>query len=242
MRYGILSDVHSNREALDAVLAALNGDGVDCVLCGGDLVGYAAEPAACVDAVRAACHGVVAGNHDWAVVGKFPSDWFHEAAQAAIRWTAEHLGESTRQYLSDLPLTWSDSHVTLAHGTLHEPGAFHYLFDAGIAAESLAVQRTPVAFVGHTHVPVTFMNEVSGDVRLLRGNVVHLQPGARYLVNVGSVGQPRDQHPEAAYCLYDTDRQRLEFRRVPYPVAQVQAKIRAAGLPAWFADRLARGA
>ena len=211
------------------------------MLCGGDLVGYAADPEPCVAAIRLACHGVVAGNHDWAVAGTFPADWFHDEAQEAIRWTAAQLGPSTRQELADLPLTWHDDHVTLAHGTLHEPEAFHYLFDEALAAESFLVQRTPVAFVGHTHLPVVFVKTPDGAIQLLRAKRLQVAEGAQYLVDVGSVGQPRDHNPHAAYVLYDTDRRTIEFKRVPYPLEETQAKILAAGLPGRFADRLASG-
>lgn len=242
MRYAILSDVHSNQEALVAVLAALAADPVDRILCGGDLVGYAAAPESCIAQVRARCHAVVAGNHDWAAIGKLRDDWFHEAAQQAVRWTAGQVSADSAQYLASLPLTWQDDHVTVAHGTLHAPEAFHYLLDDDAAEQSFAVQQTPVAFVGHTHVPVIFMKDPQGAVRLLRQSAVTLTPGAKYLVNVGSVGQPRDHDPRAAYGLYDTDRRQIEIKRVAYPVAATQAAIRAAGLPARFADRLARGA
>ena len=241
MRYGVFSDVHSNRPALEAVLAALQSERVDRLLCAGDLVGYAAEPAACVEQVRAAAHAVVAGNHDWAVAGRFDAAWFHHDARAALAWTTDHLSAAAAQYLAGLPLTWQDESVTLAHGTLHEPEQFHYLLDADAAARSLALQTTPVAFVGHTHVPVAFAVDADGDVQCLRGPRVEVQRGRRYLVNVGSVGQPRDQDPRACYVVYDTARRLVEFTRVPYPVARTQAAIRAAGLPARCADRLARG-
>ena len=241
MRYGIVSDIHSNRDALDAVLAAMQAERLDRWLCCGDLVGYAAEPAACVQAVRAAAHAVVAGNHDWAVAGTLSTDRFHPEAAAAVRWTAAHLSPADRAYLAGLPLTWSDDQVTLAHGTLHHPDAFDYLLDEDRAAQSFMVQATPVAFVGHTHVPVIYACGPDGDIRLLHDRAVALQPGVRYLVNVGSVGQPRDHDAQAAYAVYDTDARRLELTRVPYPIARAQEKIRAAGLPDRCADRLGRG-
>lgn len=242
MRYGIFSDVHSNWEALEAVLETLRAERADALLCCGDLVGYAAEPEPCVAAVRAACRAVVAGNHDWAAAGQFPREWFHDAARAAVQWTAEQLAPATRECLAALPLTWHDESVAIAHGTFREPEQFHYLFTMDQAAEHLEAQPTPVAFVGHTHVPVVFMRTPEGSVRLLHDPVIRMTPGARYLVNAGSVGQPRDWDPRAACWLYDTARQELACRRVPYAIAAAQHKIRAAGLPAVFADRLARGA
>lgn len=241
MRYGLFSDVHSNQPALAAVAAALRADAVDRVLCAGDLVGYAAEPEPCVEGTRALAHAVVAGNHDWAAVGKFDAAWFHDDARAALAWTTPRLSAAAARYLAGLPLTWQDEQVTMAHGTLHEPDRFHYLLDADAAARSLALQTTPVAVVGHTHVPVVFVVDADGDVRMLRGPRVEVQRGRRYLVNAGSVGQPRDQHPQACYVVYDTAARFLEFKRVAYPLARTQAAIRAAGLPARCADRLASG-
>lgn len=241
MRYGIFSDVHSNEAALAAVAAALRDDGVDRVLCAGDLVGYAAAPEPCVEQARALAHAVVAGNHDWAAVGRCDAAGFHDDARAALAWTTPRLSAATAQYLAGLPLTWRDEQVTMAHGTLHEPDRFHYLLETDAAARSLALQTTPVAVVGHTHVPVAFAVDADGEVRLLRGPRIEIQRGRRYLVNAGSVGQPRDQDPRACYVLYDTAARALEFKRVPYPVARTQHAIRAAGLPARCADRLAFG-
>lgn len=241
MRYGIFSDVHGNRDALEAVLAALQAESVDQVLCAGDLVGYGAEPEACVARVRAAAPVVVAGNHDWAVVGKFDADWFHPEARAAVTWTTAQLTAATADYLAGLPLLWRDDAVTLAHGSGHEPGRFHYLLTADDAARTIAIQETPVVFVGHTHVPIVFAGEADGTVRWQRGPRHEIRRGVRYVVNVGSVGQPRDHDPSACYGVYDTDARQLAFRRVPYPVARAQATIRATGLPARCADRLAHG-
>ena len=158
-----------------------------------------------------------------------------------MQWTADRLSPAAVEYLGALPLTWQDEQVTVAHGTVHEPATFHYLLTMVQAEASFEVQRTPVAFVGHTHVPVVFRRETDGTVRVQRDPVVHLQPGLRYLVNVGSVGQPRDHRPEAAYCVYDTAAAQVEFKRVSYPLGITQGKIRAAGLPARCAERLGQG-
>ncbi len=241
MRYGIFSDIHSNAEALEAVVAALRTEHLDRVLCCGDLVGYAADPEVCVQAVRATAHAVVAGNHDWAVAGKMTTEWFHPQAAAAIRWTASHLSPEACAYLAELPLTWSDGQVSMAHGTLHHPDQFDYLLDEARAAQSFMVQATPVAFVGHTHVPLIYTCDAAGDIRLIRERAITVTSGVRYLVNVGSVGQPRDHNPQAAYGVYDTETHRLELRRVPYAVARTREKIQAAALPAWCADRLLQG-
>ena len=240
MRYGIFSDVHSNLEALEAVLQALTNDRVDRLLCAGDLVGYGADPGPCLERIRQAGVVSVCGNHEWAAIGKLPLDWFNEYARTAAEWTSRQLPESQQAYLADFPLVWKGEELTLVHGSLDEPEQFHYVFDPADAQACLHVQQTSVAFIGHTHVPGVYIEEES-RVRFLRTNQWRLESGRKALVNVGSVGQPRDGDPRAGYCLYDTQAQIVEIRRVAYPIEQTQAKIRAAGLPEFLADRLAYG-
>ena len=241
IRYGIFSDVHSNLEALEAVLQALSAERVDRLLCAGDLVGYGADPVACLERMRGAGVQAVAGNHEWGALGKLPLDWFNEHAQRALEWTAGKLGPQERAYLSELPLTWKDAEVTLAHGSFHEPEKFHYVFEPGSAQECLTRLETPLGFIGHTHVPGFFVEEEPGQVRFSRSDWRELQPGRKLLVNVGSVGQPRDGDPRAAFCVYDTEQRRVEVKRVPYPVERAQRKIREAGLPGFLAERIAFG-
>lgn len=240
MRYGILSDIHSNLEALEAVLSALGSERVDRLLCAGDLVGYGADPVPCVKRLRS--NGVVAvcGNHDWAAVGRMPLDWFNEQAAAAARWTQGHLTSEEKAFLNELPLAWTDGQVSLVHGSFCEPAEFHYVMDFQEARLCLDLQKTPVAFIGHTHVP-GFFQEEAGQVRFARPGRITLQQGRRTLVNVGSVGQPRDGDPRAAYCVYDSEGGSIEIRRAAYPLERTQEKIRMAGLPEFLAARLATG-
>ncbi len=240
MRYAVISDVHSNLEALEAVLEALSREGVNRLLCAGDMVGYGADPAACLGLVRREIHQAVLGNHDDAAIGQMDLNWFNQPAASAVRWTREHLGEPDREYLKGLPLVWKNEEVMMAHGSLYEPEEFHYLFDPTEAKASFSLQETPVAFIGHTHVPGLFVQEGS-RVSFLRPVQIQLGPSLKYLVNVGSVGQPRDGDPRACFALYDTDSRTVEFRRVSYPIEKTQAKIRAAGLPQLLAERLACG-
>lgn len=240
MRYGVFSDVHSNLEALEVVLKALNEARVDRLLCAGDLVGYGADPGPCLVRLRGSGMEPVAGNHDWAVAGRMPLSWFNENARAGLVWTMGRLGAAERAQLGELPLSWSDGAVSMAHSTLHEPEEFHYAQDLATAAESLRVQETPVAFIGHTHVPGFFLLG-GGRVTYESGEALTLRPGQRVLVNVGSVGQPRDGDPRAACCLYDSDSGRIEIRRLAYPVERAQEKVRRAGLPEFLARRLEMG-
>lgn len=227
MRYGIFSDVHSNGEALEAVLSAMTRDAVDQMLCAGDVVGYGPDPAACIDQLQKRKIPTVAGNHDWAVAGKLAVEWFHPQAAAAVEWTRTVLSVSHRQFLADLPLIWSDGRVTLVHSSLEESETFPYILDAAAAARSLRLQKTPAVFIGHTHRPAVYRQGQAAAEKIL--------------VNVGSVGQPRDGDPQAAYCLYDSQKRTVEFQRVPYPIEKVQKRMRQAGLPEFLIRRLEIG-
>ncbi len=240
MRYGIFSDVHSNLEALEAVLGALTQDRIDRLLCAGDLVGYGADPTPCLKSLREKTVQAVCGNHDQAVAGGMDLDWFNKPAQAAVLWTRANLPEAEQSVLKRLPYIWQDGQVTLAHGSLHEPERFHYVLDLETARASLHVQKTPVAFIGHTHVPGFFLQK-GEEISFSRERQWRVDPVGKLLVNVGSVGQPRDGDPRACYCLYDTAAETVELRRVAYPVERTQEKIRKAGLPEFLAERLEYG-
>lgn len=241
MRYGVFSDVHSNLEALEAVFRELDRECTDRLLCAGDLVGYGADPAACLGRIRGAGSLAVCGNHDCAVAGRLALDWFNESARAAAEWTARELPPPEKDYLGGLPYTWSDGRVTLVHSALDNPRSWRYVLDPRAAEASLSAQKTPVAFYGHTHVPGIFLLEGDGLARFRRADRFTLPLGQKALVNVGSVGQPRDGDPRAAFALYDTETRQVEIRRVPYPVEKAQRKIVDAGLPEFLAARLAIG-
>lgn len=241
MRYAVLSDIHGNLEALRAVLADA-ADRADDILCLGDVVGYGADPGPCVDLVGARARAVVAGNHEHAVVGRLDLSWFNRYARAAAEWTREQLDPNCAAYLDALPLTAAVEDATLVHASPRQPQEWDYLVaeDDGLAA--FAAFDTRVCFVGHSHVPAMWSLGSSGP-DYARGDVsVTLDAGRRYIVNVGSVGQPRDRDPRAAYALWDVDARRIAVRRVAYDVAAARAKIEEAGLPRFLADRLAAGA
>lgn len=239
MLYGIFGDVHANLVALRAVLDALDGEGVEAYLCLGDVVGYGAQPRECIDLVRQLKPSVVAGNHDWGVAGRLSLNYFNKAAGEAVEWSRTKLSQQDLEWLAELPLTQRIADkITLAHSTLHDPQTFDYIFTAYDAYLSFRHLTTPLAFVGHSHVPVTFFD---GDpIRYSTRQVLDL--GARRaIVNVGSAGQPRDENPEAAYGLYDSETTRLEIRRVSYDVEASMRSILDAGLPSINAARLKLG-
>ncbi|MBK8099193.1 MAG: metallophosphoesterase family protein [Planctomycetes bacterium] len=245
MRIGILGDIHGNMEALTAVVAALRKEGVDEWVQVGDLVGYGPEPSACIDLVRElGCH-VCLGNHDAAVLGLLDTSYFNNFARAAIHWTCQNLRPSDLDYLRKLQLTVMRPDYTVVHGTLHMPEQFGYVISPVEALDSLALQTTPFCFVGHSHVPAIYLQRSANprDIEV----VYHSEPEVsvkgyqRVLMNVGSVGQPRDEDPRAAYAIVDTLTGIAAIRRVAYDIAGVQRKIRQAGLPEMLANRLSLG-
>lgn len=247
MRIGVLGDVHSNLEALTAVTEHMKEhERIDHWVQVGDIVGYGADPCPCVDIVRDLGCVVAIGNHDAAVVGRLETDYFNAYARIAIEWTRERLDQDRLDYLANLPLFVEHEEYTVVHGSMHMPEQFGYVISKVEAIDSIRQQRTRVAFVGHSHVPAVYFQEEGKSVQNL-GYQIHseiegsLEGYSRVLVNVGSVGQPRDEDPRAAYCVYDTDTLEVKIGRVTYDVQTAQAKIREAGLPAVLADRLALG-
>jgi diadenosine tetraphosphatase ApaH/serine/threonine PP2A family protein phosphatase len=245
LRIGILGDIHGNIEALDAVLASMRERDVQHWVQVGDIVGYGPEPVRAIEIVRELGCSVCLGNHDAAVVGLLDSEYFNTYARQAIEWTRRQLGPRERDYLQGLPLVVEHRYYTLVHGTLHMPELFGYVLTPVEAFESLRHQRTKVCFVGHSHVPALYLQRKvdSGDLEVVyepEMSVPTLEH-ERVLMNVGSVGQPRDEDPRAAYAIFDTDTGEASIHRVAYDIPAVQAKIRAAGLPGVLADRLALG-
>ena len=250
MRYAVLSDIHSNLEALTAVMDAAGSEQVDRYVCLGDVVGYGAEPGPCL-AHLAACEAViVAGNHDLACVGKLDPNWFHPAAKTAVLWTRDQLSFGDLDVLRRFPLTETVDAFTLVHSSLRHPERFSYLVDVAQAVDTLAVCRTLFCLAGHTHLPWIVEYDRAGR-RLLRVLTAAQElievtfaddpDRMRYLVNPGSVGQPRDGDPRASYCVYDPDLERIEIKRVAYNIDLAKRKILEAGLPELLALRLAVG-
>lgn len=242
MRIGVISDVHANLEALDAALAHLARLAPDRLVCLGDFVGYGPDPNACVERLRPQLAAAVAGNHDLAALGRRPIDDFNLLAQEAIVWTQQAMDGSTRAYLEGLADRTELEGLLLVHGSPRQ-GVDEYILDARTARASFVSSGFRVALVGHTHQPALF-EEVNHRVRvrgLLPEVPVTLAPDRRYIVNVGSVGQPRDGDPRAACALVDTAAAQVTLYRVPYPIETTQRKMEAAGLPLPLIQRLAVG-
>lgn len=218
------------------------GVGVDGLLCLGDLVGYGADPGPVVDALAGRGAVVVAGNHDHAAAGLLDLAWFNPYARAAAEWTAGVLAPDQTRYLATLPLTTAAAGATLVHASPRNPADWPYLLSPADGLGAFAAFTTPLCFVGHSHVPTVWTIRGDGGLAWRRGPArLPLVPGERHLINVGSVGQPRDGDPDAAYALWDQDAAVVVIRRVRYDVGEARRRIHAAGLPAILGDRLVRG-
>ncbi|TAK01346.1 MAG: metallophosphoesterase [Chloroflexota bacterium] len=239
MRIAVLSDIHSNLVALDAVLAATGP--VDGVWHLGDVVGYGPEPDGVVARLGAIGATGVKGNHDAAATGGLEIEWFNPDARRAMEWTRTTISRATGTWLDGLPKTHRDGDWTLVHGSPREP-IWEYITSVPVARANLAVLGTRVGLHGHTHIPAAFLEE-DGRVEVVSpgdGSVLELR-GRRALVNPGSVGQPRDGDPRSSFLVLDTEADSVTWHRVAYDVGPVQAAMRATGLPASLAARLSVG-
>lgn len=238
MRYGVLGDIHSNIQALDACLAVLEKEAVDGYLCLGDLVGYGGDPVAVLERVRELDPHLVAGNHDWAVAERMSLNYFNTQARVAVHWTRTVLEKKHIDWLGSLEPMGVFDGITLAHGTVHEPDCFDYLQSPYDAFLSFQVLGTDTAFVGHSHIPVTFFdgNPITWTVK----TDVDME-SRRAIANVGSVGQPRDEDPRASFGIYDAAKRVLEVRRVEYDIEAAAERIIDVGLPPILGDRLRVG-
>jgi len=240
VRIAVLSDVHGNLEALDAVLADVDRSGVDRLYSLGDIVGYGPSPAACLEIVRRRAAVSLIGNHDAAVAGRSSLEDFNEFARSAVEWTAARLDVGQIEYLEMLPYVHRSPELLLVHASPIEPERWHYIHGLADIAVHFAAFAERLCFVGHSHRPGIYA--ISGDGGVARrGECVSLRPGQRYLVNAGSVGQPRDRDPRASYIIYDAAIESVEVRRVAYPVERTQERMRAVGIPAFLIDRIGAG-
>ncbi len=239
MHIAVLSDIHSNLVALDAVLA--HAGAVDGVWHLGDVVGYGPDPDGVVARLASVGAVGVRGNHDAAALGGPEIEWFNPEARTAVEWTGQRISSATRDWLSALPERHVAGDVTLVHGSPRDP-LREYVSDREVARANLAVLTTTMGLHGHTHVPVAFASEGEGIAVDTAGHGhTWNAAGRRSLVNPGSVGQPRDGDPRSSYLVLDPDAATVIWHRVEYDIPAVQAAIRATGLPPRLADRLAYG-
>ena len=239
MKYAIIADIHANLEALQIVLQDSKNEKCTHYACLGDVVGYNANPKECLDIIRGMGMPCVKGNHDEYCSTDTNLEGFNPHAAEAINWTRDQLTEEDRQWLRDFKYIRLVASFSMVHATLDSPQRWGYVFDKMAAAASFTYQNTSVCFFGHTHVPVAFIRD-----SVVRGGTYSkfkVEPGRKYFVNVGSVGQSRDGVAKATYVIYDLDEASIELRRLDYDIPTTQRKILEAGLPPRLAERLAYG-
>lgn len=245
VRLAIFADIHANRQAFSACLDAAQARGAERIVLLGDYVGYGADPEWSVDTVMALVADgalAVAGNHDHAIGD--PSETMNADAHAVIEWTRGRLGAEQRKFLAALPLTLQEDDRLYVHSEASQPLRWRYVRNTGDAARSIAATRAAVSFCGHIHQPALYSMSMTGKMTHFipaAGVGVQLLAGRQWLGVLGSVGQPRDGNPAAAFAMYDTARREIDYCRVPYDVETAANRIRANGLPLWLADRLSAG-
>jgi len=225
LKLALISDIHGNLPALEAVFQSIAAENVQSIVCLGDIVGYGARPNECVELLRDKCIPSLMGNHDAAVLGRLALSLMNMNARIASEWTIENLKPENRNFLADLPFTMEIESTLCVHSSPNEPDQWRYIFTNNDATSAFHSFVNAVCFFGHTHFPGTFTNPTDG----------------RRLINVGSVGQPRDHNPRACYGIYDTTTTAFKWMRVDYPVETAARHITEAGLPLYLAQRLASG-
>jgi len=239
MRIAIFGDIHANLEAFEVVLADAREQGCTSYICLGDVVGYNANPRECLEMVQALGCPVVKGNHDDYASTDSSLESFNPLAEVAIQWTRDQLTPSEKSWLGGLSYISKIREFTVVHASLDDPGGWGYVLNQLDAAASFSKQMTDLCFFGHTHTPRAYIKDSS--VVGLPFEQLLLEPGKKYFVNAGSVGQPRDGDWRAAYVVFDEEKRTIRLRRLRYDLAKTQGKILKAGLPPRLADRLAYG-
>jgi diadenosine tetraphosphatase ApaH/serine/threonine PP2A family protein phosphatase len=245
LRVAVISDIHSNRQAFEAVLAAIEESGSEEIWCLGDLVGYGADPGACTALARERCDVCLVGNHDLALLGAIPIETFSETAATAVEWTRENVSAETLEFLGSLDPYGSRDEIGLFHASPRDP-IWEYVLSTDQAEAGLDAQEERVGLIGHSHIALFFVRPVGIRPSYAQGaqagdeTEIELADG-KWLLNPGSVGQPRDNDPRAAWLELDTERWAARYHRVSYDVEGAAAAIRAAGLPSVLAERLEVG-
>jgi predicted phosphodiesterase len=246
LRYAIISDIHSNLEALQAVLKTIEQENIDKIVCLGDVVGYGPYPNECIGLVQQHCEIILTGNHDFACIENSELFYFNQYAAKAVEWTVTVLAKENLDYLAKLPLVGNIDHFFLVHSSPFEPQSWDYILSLDDAEFNFSKfdNNDQVCFIGHSHHPVIYIEYLENGDKYYKQQMDHkiqLKEHNRYIINVGSVGQPRDNNPDAAYGIVDTATQVYELKRVSYDVKKTFEKMISAGLPQFLADRLLIG-
>ena len=240
MRYIVFSDIHSNLEAANIFFSTARRYNPDIYLCLGDTVGYGANPNECLSLVREIKAVNVAGNHEWGVLSRLGKEWFNEAAFKAILWTKDNLTSENFSFIREFPLLYEGEDFVCTHSSLYNPARFNYVTDKLAARTLFSLLKKKICFIGHTHRPEVYAY-YNNEIGRITSRQVKLMPGFKYIVNAGSVGQPRDGDSRLCFCFYDSKESIVIFERIKYNIKQTQKKILDAGLPPFLAQRLRWG-
>ncbi len=241
MRTALISDIHGNLEALQAVLDDISTRQVDQVCSLGDVIGYGCDPLACLNLVTERCRIKLMGNHEYAAIGVLSSDSMNLNARQSIFWTQSQLSDRELSLISGFKMTAEIDNALLVHSSPFEPDEWHYVLSARDAEEAFRQSKHRLIFYGHTHLPVIYCQPPVGKIRTIGAHDFDPDEESRYLINVGSVGQPRDNDPRACYVVYDAGEVSISFHRVEYDIQATQAKMSQADMPKTLIDRLQVG-
>lgn len=241
MRYGFFSDVHANLEALKACILDFKAEKLDKLYFLGDAVGYGPSPDECVKLINKVSDAMLMGNHDYAALGLMDTDYFNQYAAESVGWTKTSLSKKAIEIMSDFELVHQVDEILLVHSSPREPENWHYILDMEDAEENFNYFEQRICLVGHTHRPYIVSKEEDGRGMLSKNTEEVIRDDRRYLINIGSLGQPRDGDPRCCYLIFDTDTRTVRFKRVEYDVKNTQDVMAKAGLPGYLIERLAVG-
>lgn len=244
MRYAIISDIHGNLEALQSVLTLIKSEDIDKIFCLGDIVGYGPHPNECLDLVRRHCEIIITGNHDFACIESAELYYFNTYAKNAIEWTVDKLSRENLDYLKTLPFDAKVDDIYLVHSNPTDPRSWDYVLYIDDAIDNFPSFAENICFIGHSHQPEIFILNSAGDhskYNYKHEPKINLEQDSRYIINVGSVGQPRDGNPDAAFGILDLNYHTYELKRVRYNIETTFQEMMAAKLPQFLADRLFMG-
>ena len=241
MKLALISDIHSNLGALQAVLSDIDNQGVDRIHCLGDIIGYGCNPTECLDLVTQRCDIILLGNHEYVALGLLEESAMNEIARESTEWTCGHLSDRELEMIANLELEASVEGAYFVHACPYEPDQWHYMLkpeDAVVGFDSFTEQ---IGFFGHSHIPMVFALSPQGMCSAKTGHDIDPDPDCRYQINVGSVGQPRDLDPRSSYVIYDSESTDVRFHRVEYDIKTVQQKMTEANIHSMLVDRLLVG-
>lgn len=241
MRYAVISDIHSNFEALTAVLANIQEQKVQKIICLGDIVGYGPNPNECIDLIKKNCAFIITGNHDRACINSLEKENFNRFAKESIEWTVDQLNEESFSFISQHPFHITIDDFYFVHSSPHEPELWHYVLTIDQAIYNFSYFDEQICFLGHSHVPIIFKEIKGKNYNLYKDKTLKFSHDDRYLINIGSVGQSRDANPDASYGIIDVERKEYKLCRVAYDIKLTQEKMKDIGLPFFFIDRLTYG-